>query len=96
MQEKVYRNLLSPIYVLGLELPDLLGLVIIFLVLFNISDAVALNIVLLTFAYAAIRWFKKGKPPGFAIHLVKFVCKSEKFSVHLRDSLPVFPDKDER
>ena len=80
---RVYRNIAMPVLFFGLELMDLLVLAVLFLIVFNASDRLILNLLLLFGSYLALRYFKKGKPSGYTLHLARFIASDAKGHVLL-------------
>jgi len=70
---RVYRNICVPLRILGLGLFDLMVLLLLFLIIFNVSDHLILNTVALIFCYGLVRFSSKGKPEGYLLHLLKFM-----------------------
>ena len=80
---KVYRNIATPILFFGMELVDCMGVFVIFLGVFFVSDHLFLNLLIVAGAYFSVRFLKKGKPAGYTLHLVKFLMSPEEEHVRL-------------
>jgi len=92
---RVYRNISIPIVIFGLELGDIVILLGLFFILFNISNSILLNGCILFFVYLVLRWAKRGKPPGYILQLIHFIISQERSHVSLNDSLPRVPSRNE-
>ena len=90
-QFRVYRNIATPIKFMGLELIDIGVLTICFLVVFNVSDHLFINVAILFGFGFVLRYFKKDKPAGFAMDLILFLISAPCRHVSLKDRLPIYP-----
>ena len=75
-QLKVYRKIHERNKILGLEFPDLLLLVVIYLSVFLFSKNLFLNLPVIAAAYFFLRLYKKGKPPHWTTSVLRFLFKS--------------------
>ena len=75
----------------GLELMDLLALAVCFIVIFNLSDHFVLNALVLAGIYGGIRYFKKDKPPGYLVSLLRFLFRGGRGTVSLEDLSRSYP-----
>ncbi len=75
----------------GLELADVTVLLILFLVVFNVSDHIILNLGILILLAGGLRYAKKDKPQGYLVDLAAFVLSPRHRHVSLSDSLRTFP-----
>ena len=66
--------------ILGLEMIDSLILALVYLIVFLFSKNLALNLILLTAAYAALRAYKKNKPPHYTQGLVRRLVKPSRYT----------------
>ena len=57
----------------GIELLDFLFLAAVYAVVFTLSRNIFINIALVVAVYFALRWYKRGKPPGYTATLVRFL-----------------------
>jgi hypothetical protein len=80
---KVYRNIELRILFFGLELIDLLVLAILFVVIFNASDHLIVNLLVMISAYCGLRLFKQDKPAGYTLHLARFLLSEQDGHVQL-------------
>jgi len=80
---KVYRNIATPILFFGLEIVDCMGVFIVFLGVFFVSDHLFINLLIVTGTYFSVRLLKKGKPAGYTLHLAKFLMSSHEEHVRL-------------
>jgi len=76
---RVYRNLSRPVLVFGLELPELATSLAIFAVVANFSDWLWADLLVLGGGLIALRSWKRGKPPGYAADLVRFLLSTGEF-----------------
>ena len=77
----------------GLELMDLLALAVCFIVVFNVSDHLVLNALALAAIYGGMRHFKKDKPQGYLISLLRFLIRGGRSTVSLEDLARPYPRK---
>ena len=75
-QLKVYRKIHERNKILGLEYPDLLLLVLVYLGVFLFSKNLFLNLLVIGTAYFFLRLYKKGKPPHWTSSVLRFIFKS--------------------
>ena len=75
-QLKVYRKIHERNKILGLEFPDLLLLVLLYLGVFLFSKNLFLNLLVIGAAYFFLRLYKKGKPPHWTTSVLQFLFKS--------------------
>jgi hypothetical protein len=95
MQEfRVYRNVNIPIKFLGLELLDVGILVAVFIVVFDVSDHIILNGVLMVVVFGAFRWMKRGRPPRYVTQLILFLLSPLSRQVSLNDRLKRYPARE--
>ena len=88
---RVYRNIALPVKIFGLELVDLAVVMMLFLVVFNVSDHLFINLVVLVLIAGGLRYAKKDKPQGYLVDLVAFVFTPRHRHVSLADSLRRYP-----
>ena len=75
-QLKVYRKIHERNKILGLEFPDLLLLVLLYLGVFLFSKNLFLNLLVIGTAYFFLRLYKKGKPPHWTASVFRFLFKA--------------------
>ncbi|MFH0984866.1 MAG: hypothetical protein V1882_04955 [Candidatus Omnitrophota bacterium] len=75
-QLKVYRKIHERNKILGLEFPDLLLLVLIYLGVFLFSKNLLLNLLVVGIAYFFLRLYKKGKPSHWTASVFRFLFKT--------------------
>ena len=90
---RVYRNISMPVKLFGLELADVAVVLILFLVVFNVSDHIFLNLGVLALFAGGLRWAKKDKPEGYLVDLAAFVLSPRHRHVSLSDALKGYPAK---
>ena len=88
---RVYRNIAMPVKLFGLELADVLVVLILFLVVFNVSDRIIVNLVVLILFAGGLRWAKKDKPQGYLVDLAAFLLSPRHRHVSLADPLKTYP-----
>ena len=76
---KVYRKIYEQNKILGLEFPDFLILVLLYLVVFLFSKNLILHLVLIGAAYFFLRLYKKGKPPHWTVSILHFLFKGRRY-----------------
>ena len=79
-QLKVYRKIHERNKILGLEFPDLLLLVLLYLGVFLFSKNLFLNLLVIGAAYFFLRLYKKGKPPHWTASVFRFLFKTRYYS----------------
>jgi hypothetical protein len=80
-----------PVTIFGLELADVVVVLVLFLVMFNLSDRIVINLVVLIGFAGGLRWAKKDKPRGYLVDLSAFVLSPRHRHVNLADSLKAYP-----
>lgn len=80
-----------PIKIFGLELADVAVVTVLFLVVFDVSDHIFINLVVLTLLAGALRWAKKDKPQGYLVNLTAFVLSPRYRHVSVNDPLKSYP-----
>ena len=88
---KVYRNIATPILFFGLELADCIGVFGVFLAVFYVSDRLFVNLCFVAAAYVFLRLLKKGKPPGYTLHLARFLWSDKERHTRLEVALGPYP-----
>ncbi|MFH0986048.1 MAG: hypothetical protein V1882_11065 [Candidatus Omnitrophota bacterium] len=73
---KVYRKIHERNKILGLEFPDLLVLVLLYLGVFLFSKNLLLNLFVVGVAYFVLRLYKKGKPSHWTASVFRFLFKT--------------------
>ena len=87
---RVYRNISRPLLFFNMELLDL-GIVFAGMILsFLISNSTVVTILFTGALYVVIRYFKRGRAPGFFLHLIKFLITPAESGVGLKDRLPPY------
>ena len=79
---KGYRSIFQKNKLLGLEFPDLLLLVLIYLLVFIFSKNLILNIAVLGAAYLLLRLYKNGKPDHWTGSLIRFLLTPKTYRPH--------------
>lgn len=88
---RVYRNIALPVRIFGLELADVTVVQVLFLVMFNLSDSIVINLAVLIGFAGSLRWAKKNKPRGYLVDLAMFILSPRHRHVSLADSLKAYP-----
>ncbi len=70
---KTYSYLEKKEKLFGLEVVDFLCLAVVYAVIFLLSSNLITNVVILLLVYLGIRFYKKGKPPGYTLQLLRFI-----------------------
>lgn len=78
---KVYEYLNQKDSVLGLEMIDMLGLLLLYALVFLFSSSLFINIGIMTFAYICLRLYKRGKPRKYTESLIRFIWKPFRYTV---------------
>lgn len=82
-----------PVKLFGLELADVAIVAILFVIVFNVSDHIVINLVVLILLAGFLRYAKKGRPQGYLVDLAAFVLSSSRRHVSLSDTLRPYPVK---
>lgn len=80
-----------PVKLFGLELADVAVVMILFLVVFNVSDHIVINLGVLILFSGGLRYVKKDKPQGYLADFMAFVLSPRHRHVSLTDSLENYP-----
>ena len=80
-----------PVKLFGLELTDVAVVLVLFLVVFNVSDHIFINLVVLVIFAGGLRYVKKDKPHGYLVDLAAFIFSPRHRHVSLADSLKPYP-----
>lgn len=83
----VYRNISRPIFILGLEIIDVLIVAIVFAGAFVLSEHIVVNIAIVATVYTTLRFFKKDRPQGYTMQFFRFIASRPVSGVSLRDTL---------
>ena len=75
-QLKVYRKIHERNKILGLEFPDLLLLVLIYLGVFLFSKNLLPNLLVIAAVYFFLHLYKKGKPSHWTASVLRFLFKT--------------------
>lgn len=78
---KVYRMIQEKNRFFGLELTDLIILMLVYLFLFLLSKNLILNLSLTGAAYFFLRFYKKGKPPHWTVSVIRFLISKKRYSL---------------
>jgi len=65
---------------LGLEAIDLLALLVLYLVVFLLSENLFLNITLLIGAYFFLKLYKKNKPPHYTKNVIRYFMLPHRYT----------------
>ncbi len=76
---KGFTKIQSKNKIFGLEFLDLLVLLLIYLVVFVLSNNLVLNLVLVFGAYLVLRLYKKGKSPHWAGSVIRFLLRPRNY-----------------
>jgi len=78
-QIKIYRKVHERNKILGLEFPELLLVVLVYLFVFIFSKNLVLNGVLVLFSYIFLRAYKRGKPTHWTSSIVRFLFTRRRY-----------------
>jgi hypothetical protein len=90
---KGYRKIHARNKLFGLELPDLLALLLVYLFLFMFSKNLFLNILVLIILYLFLTFYKKGKPPHWTESWIRFLMTSRKYPAGRETEEELFDEK---
>ena len=76
---KGYRNIFQKNRILGLELMDLLFLILAYLIVFLFSKNLILNFGILTAVYFLLWFYKKGKPDHWTSSVIRFLFTPKRY-----------------
>ena len=88
---RVYRNIALPVILFGLELVVVGVVMVLFLVVFNLSDHIFINLLVLLLLAGGLRYAKKDRPQGYLVDLALFILSPRHRHVALSDSLKTYP-----
>jgi len=90
---KVYRKIYERNKILGLEFPDFLILVLLYLAVFLFSKNLILNLVLIGGAHFFLRLYKKGKPPHWTVSILRFLFRGRRYGQTQENSKEIESEK---
>jgi hypothetical protein len=90
---KVYRKIYEQNKILGLEFPDFLILVLLYLAVFLFSKNLILNLVLIGGAHFFLRLYKKGKPPHWTVSILRFLFRGRRYGQTQENSKEIKSEK---
>ncbi len=78
-QIKVYRKVHERNKILGLEFPELLLVVIVYLIAFIFSKNIVLNLLIVIATYFFLRAYKRGKPSHWTSSIIRFLMIGHRY-----------------
>ena len=89
---KVYRKVHERNKILGLEFPELLLVVIVYLLAFTFSKNIVLNLVIVVSAYLFLRAYKRGKPPHWTSSIIRFFMIGHRYPLSREMNKEIFSE----
>lgn len=91
-QLKIYRKVHERNKILGLEFPELLLIVLVYLFAFLFSKNIILNIVLILISYFFLRLYKRGKPPHWTSSVLRFLSIGKQYPLSREIKMEIFDE----
>ncbi|OGW81641.1 MAG: hypothetical protein A3G33_08285 [Omnitrophica bacterium RIFCSPLOWO2_12_FULL_44_17] len=76
---KGFNKVQSKNKIFGLEFLDLLVLLLIYLIVFVLSNNLLVNLAIVFTAYFFLKFYKKGKSPHWAGSVIRFLVRPKKY-----------------
>ncbi len=89
-QIKVYRKVHERNKIMGLEFPELLLVVLVYLFVFIFSKNIVLNVLLVIAAYLFLRAYKRGKPPHWTSSVIRFFMTGHRYPLSREMNREIF------
>ena len=89
-QIKVYRKVHERNKILGLEFPELLLVVLVYLFTFILSKNIVLNVLLVIAAYVFLRVYKRGKPAHWTSSIIRFFMTGHRYPLSREMNWEIF------
>ena len=89
-QIKVYRKVHERNKIMGLEFPELLLVVLVYLFVFIFSKNIVLNLLLVIASYIFLRVYKRGKPSHWTSSIIRFLMTGHRYPVSREINREIF------
>lgn len=90
---KGYRKIHARNKLFGLEFPDLMILLLVYLFVFMFSKNLFLNLLILLGLYLFLTFYKKGKPPHWTESWIRFLMTNRNYRAAREAEKEIFDDK---
>lgn len=90
---KGFRKIHARNKLFGLEFPDLMILLLVYLFVFMFSKNLFLNVLILMILYLFLTFYKKGKPPHWTESWIRFLMTSRRYPAARETEKEIFDEK---